>query len=65
MKHFHRKGELQLNSKHDNGDDALEQCLASVVQTFEANRNEQNAISMKKYMKDNFDFLGMKAHFWK
>ncbi|MGL5330125.1 MAG: DNA alkylation repair protein, partial [Peptostreptococcaceae bacterium] len=31
-----------------------------IIQIFKDNKDENNAISMKKYMKDNFEFLGIK-----
>ncbi|MBD8067885.1 DNA alkylation repair protein [Bacillus sp. PS06] len=35
--------------------------LHSLTFLFEANRNEENAIAMQKYMKDHFPFLGIKT----
>jgi 3-methyladenine DNA glycosylase AlkD len=35
--------------------------VKTLIQLFEQHRNEQNAESMKKYMKDHFPFLGIKS----
>ncbi|WP_373599762.1 DNA alkylation repair protein [Paraclostridium bifermentans] len=32
-----------------------------IIDIFKENRNEENAVYMKKYMKDKFDFLGIKS----
>lgn len=37
------------------------QSIASLHTVFEANRNEENAIHMEKYMRNQFPFIGLKA----
>lgn len=32
-----------------------------IIETFKNNKNQENAIAMKKYLKDNFEFLGIKS----
>lgn len=32
-----------------------------IIEIFKDNKDKENAISMKKYMKDNFEFLGIKS----
>ncbi|OIJ22526.1 DNA alkylation repair protein [Anaerobacillus alkalidiazotrophicus] len=41
--------------------DNVDNALASVIRVFEESRNDQNAILMKRYMKNKFEFLGIKA----
>jgi 3-methyladenine DNA glycosylase AlkD len=48
------------NSKALRGEGSLKQ-IEKLVQLFEANRNEENAVPMQKYMKDQFPFLGIKT----
>ena len=35
--------------------------LTNLQQTFENNRNPDNAIHMEKYMRDQFPFIGLKS----
>lgn len=35
--------------------------LTTLQQTFEANRNHENAVHMEKYMRDQFPFIGLKS----
>jgi 3-methyladenine DNA glycosylase AlkD len=39
----------------------LTKAIEKLTTLFEENRNDENAVSMKKYMKDHFPFLGIKS----